>query len=202
MPKAKTTFPLTQIEKYSSDQEKLTIEFSGAKKVKWEFVCPSKDCAIKWKKKIESVKKTLDEFKSSGATNFDEFIRSKEANSLQQQFNQQQGTNAFFSNPYNPNQFDSPNKSQLNSTQQSNYNQNYSPQGNFQNANRPTTVHYEGPQAARINNFIEGGSPEQRPYLNQSMSRIPWEGKEEIKNDILRRRRNWIDELLGGEEEV
>jgi hypothetical protein len=30
------------------------------------------------------------------------------------------------------------------------------------------------------------------------MSRIPWEGKEDIKNDILKRRRNWIDELLGG----
>jgi hypothetical protein len=92
--------------------------------------------------------------------------------------NNQNNTNAFFSTPYNPNQnFDSPNKSQLNNqgNNQSynqnynpNFNQNYSQQGNnqsnfqgnnLQNPNRPTKVHYEGPQAARINNFIEGGSP-------------------------------------------
>lgn len=132
---------------------------------------------MKWKRKIEAAKKTLDEFKSSGATNFDDFIRVKEANFLQQNMNNQSNTNAFLSTPYNPSQsFDSPNKSQFNnSTYHSsfnqsnnsqnynqNYNQNYSQQNpnqsNFQNPNHPTTVHYEGPQAARINNFIEGGS--------------------------------------------
>jgi hypothetical protein len=34
------------------------------------------------------------------------------------------------------------------------------------------------------------------------MSRIPWEGKEDIKSDIKKVKRNWIEELMGGEEEV
>ncbi len=41
-----------EIEKIENNQEKLTIFFTGAKKEKWQFVCPSKDCSLKWKNKI------------------------------------------------------------------------------------------------------------------------------------------------------
>jgi hypothetical protein len=34
------------------------------------------------------------------------------------------------------------------------------------------------------------------------MSRIPLEGKEGIRSEIRKIRRNWIDDLIGGEEEV
>lgn len=37
--------------------------------------------------------------------------------------------------------------------------------------------------------------------LNKSMSSISVSGKEQIKYEISKLRRNWIEELLGGEEE-
>ena len=172
----------------------------------------------------------MEEFKQSGSNNFDEFLRIKQANALQQQLSQQQNVNNFLSNP-NISTFNNINNNQPNNNQvynlfpqqggnqypQQNYGQNnqqsngqYSQQqSNYQssqqqqqqNPNKPTSVLYQGPQAAKINNFIERNE-EQRSYLNQSMSRIPWEGKESIKNEIRKIKRNWIDDLLGGEEEV
>jgi hypothetical protein len=154
-------------------------------------------------------------------------LRIKEANALQQQMNQQQNVNNFLSNPNASNFNNINNQSNSNSQLYNQYPQqggnNYSQQGGNQypqqngqysqqqstyqsslqqhNPNKPTSVLYQGPQAARINNFIEGHE-EQRSYLNQSMSRIPLEGKEGIRSEIRKIRRNWIDDLIGGEEEV
>lgn len=66
IPKAKTTFPVTQIEKTTANGENLIIDFSGKTKVKWEFLCGTKDCASLWKKKLDEVKTVKAEFVASG----------------------------------------------------------------------------------------------------------------------------------------
>jgi hypothetical protein len=43
--------------------------------------------------------------------------------------------------------------------------------------------------------------PSESLMLNKSMSSISVSGKEQIKYEISKLRRNWIEELLGGEEE-
>ena len=99
IPKAKTTYLIPQIESVTNEQEKLIVNFAGEKKVKWEFVCPSKDCSLKWRKKIETAKQFMDEFKTSGVEKYEEFVRQKEAKA---QFAQSQQQNAA-NNLMNPN---------------------------------------------------------------------------------------------------
>lgn len=53
VPAPKTLKPVQEIEKVNTEDNKLSIVFSGKDKVTWEFQCPSKRCANKWAQKID-----------------------------------------------------------------------------------------------------------------------------------------------------
>jgi hypothetical protein len=89
IPIAKATFPLAEIEHFTNDQERFIIQFSGDKRVKWEFVCPSKVCALEWRKKLDQAMKTLNEFNLSGFQRYDDYVRNKEMQE-RERFNQQE----------------------------------------------------------------------------------------------------------------
>ena len=42
VPKTKTSYPLSEVEKCEAKDQKLLITFSGQSKVVWEFDCPSR----------------------------------------------------------------------------------------------------------------------------------------------------------------
>jgi hypothetical protein len=94
LPPPKATYPLTDIEHFACDQELLIVQFSGDKKVRWEFVCPSKVCAQEWRHKLELATQTLSEFVQSGCATHEEFFRNKEAASRQRYQQQLSETNA------------------------------------------------------------------------------------------------------------
>jgi hypothetical protein len=58
VPAPKASYPLAQVEKCEVADDKLTIRFAGPTKVAWEFVCPTKNCAIEWAQKIDAAKAT------------------------------------------------------------------------------------------------------------------------------------------------
>ncbi|MCB0370186.1 MAG: hypothetical protein KDD45_12375 [Bdellovibrionales bacterium] len=53
MPAPKLAFAVSEIEKCNNDDNKLIINFLDKNKTIWEFQCPTKRCAMKWKQKIE-----------------------------------------------------------------------------------------------------------------------------------------------------
>lgn len=96
LPPPKATFPLTEIEHFTCDQELLIVQFSGDKKMRWEFVCTSKACAQEWRWKLEQATQTLSEFIQSGYNTHEEFFRNREAMARQRYQQQTNETNALF----------------------------------------------------------------------------------------------------------
>ena len=56
----------------------------------------------------------------------------------------------------------------------------------------------------KVENFIVDTEPvvNQSTLMGMSMRTLPEEDRRHIRNEVDRLRRNWIEELLGGEEEV
>jgi hypothetical protein len=52
VPAPKTVVPLSGIEKVEVQEEKLIIRHADQPKTVWEFICPSKRCAVEWHQKI------------------------------------------------------------------------------------------------------------------------------------------------------
>ena len=69
------------------------------------------------------------------------------------------------------------------------------------------THHFSAPQMSKIEDFIVSGPSQkvedpQDMLMNKSMSQFSQNEKEGLRYEINRLRRNWIEELLGGQEEV
>lgn len=118
--------------------------------------------------------------------------------------NTQFGGNNFNSNP----QF-SGNSNLGTSNSQFGVNMNVSTQGNsnfgFNNQsspNKPTAIQFQGPQISKVQDFMTNNQSYQHnePFLGKSMSKITVDEKDGLKHDLNKYRRNWIEELVGGEE--
>lgn len=68
----------------------------------------------------------------------------------------------------------------------------------YQTPQKPTNM-FSGPQMSMITDFItpQPNSPEK--FLGRSISNINLGDKENIRMEINRLRRNWLEELVGGE---
>ena len=53
VPSPKTVVPLDRIKSASVEDDKLIIKHADASNTLWEFICPSKRCAIEWNQKIQ-----------------------------------------------------------------------------------------------------------------------------------------------------
>lgn len=66
IPSPKTVVPLDRIKNVTVEEDKLIVRHADASNTVWEFICPSKRCAIEWNQKIQEAIILLREFESSG----------------------------------------------------------------------------------------------------------------------------------------
>lgn len=75
IPAPKTVVPLSQIDKVEVQDDKLIVRHADQAKTVWEFVCPSKRCAIEWNQKIQEARILLGEYEHSGFATPAEFYQ-------------------------------------------------------------------------------------------------------------------------------
>ena len=66
IPSPKTVIPLDKIKSVNVEEDKLIVRHADASNTVWEFICPSKRCAIEWNQKIQEAMILLKEFENSG----------------------------------------------------------------------------------------------------------------------------------------
>ena len=66
IPSPKTVIPLDKIKSVNVEEDKLIVRHADASNTVWEFICPSKRCAIEWNQKIQEAMILLREFENSG----------------------------------------------------------------------------------------------------------------------------------------
>ena len=66
VPSPKSVVPLDRIKSASVEEERLIIKHADASNTVWEFICPTKRCAIEWNQKIQEAMILLREYENSG----------------------------------------------------------------------------------------------------------------------------------------
>ena len=80
IPSPKTVVQLTNIERVEVQEEKLIVRHADQQKTVWEFICPSKRCAVEWNQKINDAMALLREFQMSGFSSPAEFYQFRSGN--------------------------------------------------------------------------------------------------------------------------
>lgn len=80
IPSPKTVIPLSAIERVEVQEEKLLVKHADQQKTVWEFICPTKRCAIEWNQKINDAMALLREYQNSGFGTPAEFYQFRSGN--------------------------------------------------------------------------------------------------------------------------
>ena len=73
IPALKATIELSAIEKVEVIDDFLIVRHADMEKTIWEFICPTKKCAVEWGAKINSTISLMKEFQKSKYDTFAEF---------------------------------------------------------------------------------------------------------------------------------
>ena len=80
IPAPKTVVQLANIERVDVTGENLIVKHNDQKKTVWEFVCPTKKCAVQWKQKIDEAIRLFFEYQNSGFATPAEFYQFRSGN--------------------------------------------------------------------------------------------------------------------------
>ena len=75
VPAPKTVIQISAIEKVETQEDKLIVRHADKDKTVWEFVCPTKRCAIEWHQKIQESIDMFREFQMGGYQSPQDFYR-------------------------------------------------------------------------------------------------------------------------------
>ena len=77
MPAPKTVIQISAIEKVETQEDKLIVRHADKDKTVWEFICPTKRCAIEWHQKIQESINMFREFQMGGYQSPQDFYRTR-----------------------------------------------------------------------------------------------------------------------------
>jgi hypothetical protein len=222
LPPPKVTFPLADLETFTNEQERLILNFSDEPRTRWEFICPSKVCALEWRKKLEMAVHGLHEFNQRKNEQYADYLRGKqqaeEERSRQTRLNVLLGQSKIAESRVEEQVLrksrteggegavlvkvpDNTQAEILIAAKEADNNlkelQKPEPKPEPVVAEPPPSkpmVHlFKGPELAKIEELLLEAEEHSKPIVVRSMSTISLAGKEELRAQVEAQKRQWLD---------